>query len=213
MDGYMAALDRNVELADRYDAMVMVDDSHATGFVGESGRGSAEYHAVTGQIDIYTSTLGKALGGGSGGYTAGRREIIELLRQRSRPYLFSNALAPSLVAAGIKALELVARSSALRERLWSNTRYFRSHMVAAGFDIKPGEHPIVPIMIYDAALAQRMAQRLLEEGIYVVAFSYPVVPQEQARIRAQISAAHSRAHLDQAIAAFLKVGRECQLIS
>jgi glycine C-acetyltransferase len=212
MDGYIARLPEICDLAEKYGAMVMVDDSHATGVVGATGRGSAEHHGVMARIDLFTSTLGKALGGGSGGYTAGRREIIELLRQRSRPYLFSNALAPAVVAAGIKALELVSRSPALRECLRENTRYFRAQMVDAGFDIKPGSHPIVPIMFYDAILAQRMAQCLLAEGIYVVAFSYPVVPQGQARIRAQLSAAHTRAQLDQAIAAFTRVGQELKLI-
>ena len=213
MDGDIAPLDRIVDLAERYGAMVMVDDSHATGVVGATGRGSAEHHGVLARVDHFTSTLGKALGGGSGGFTAGRREIIELLRQRSRPYLFSNALAPALVAAGIKALELVSQSPVLRERLWENTRYFRERMLNAGFDIKSGVHPIVPIMLYDAVLAQRMAQSLLAEGIYVVAFSYPVVPQGQARIRVQLSAAHTRAHLDRAIAAFVRTGQTLKLIA
>lgn len=207
MDGDTARLNEIVALADQYQAMVMVDDSHATGVLGSNGRGSAEYHGVMDKVDIYTSTLGKALGGGSGGFTAANRDIIGLLRQRSRPYLFSNTLAPALVAAGIKAFDLLSRSSELRDRLHENTRYFRQAMTQAGFDIKPGDHPIVPVMLYDAALTQRMAAQLLAEDIYVIGFFYPVVPKEQARIRVQVSAAHSREHLDQAVAAFVRVAR------
>ncbi|MCG6864959.1 MAG: glycine C-acetyltransferase [Thiogranum sp.] len=212
MDGDMAKLDEIARLADQYDALVMVDDSHATGFVGPGGRGSAEHFGVMGRIDITTSTLGKALGGGSGGFTAAAQPAVDLLRQRSRPYLFSNTLTPALAAAGIKALELLSRSDALRERLRENTRYFRGQLTAAGFDIKPGEHPIVPIMLYEAPLAQQMASRLLELGIYVVGFFYPVVPEGQARIRTQVSAAHTREHLDKALEAFTTVGRELGVI-
>ncbi|MFZ0470771.1 MAG: glycine C-acetyltransferase [Thiogranum sp.] len=212
MDGDMAKLDEIARLADQYDALVMVDDSHATGFVGPGGRGSAEHFGVMARIDITTSTLGKALGGGSGGFTAAAQPVVDLLRQRSRPYLFSNTLTPALAAAGIKALELLSRSDALRERLRENTRYFRGQLTAAGFDIKPGEHPIVPIMLYEAPLAQQMASRLLELGIYVVGFFYPVVPEGQARIRTQVSAAHTREHLDKALEAFTTVGRELGVI-
>jgi glycine C-acetyltransferase len=213
MDGDIAKLDEIIPLARKYDAMVMVDDSHATGFVGQTGRGSAEYHGVLNQVDIITSTLGKALGGASGGFTTGREEIIALLRQRSRPYLFSNTLAPAIVAAGIKVFELLSATTDLRDKLETNTRYFREQMTAAGFDIKPGIHPIVPIMLYDAVLAQKMAAALLEEGIYVIGFFYPVVPKGEARIRVQISAAMEQEHLDQAIAAFKKVGRDLKLLS
>jgi len=213
MDGDIAKLDEIVPLARKYDAMVMVDDSHATGFVGRTGRGSAEYHGVLDQVDIITSTLGKALGGASGGFTTGRGEIIALLRQRSRPYLFSNTLAPAIVAAGIKVFELLSATTDLRDKLEANTHYFRKQMTAAGFDIKPGIHPIVPIMLYDAVLAQKMAAALLEEGIYVIGFFYPVVPKGEARIRVQISAAMEREHLDRAIAAFKKVGRDLNLLS
>ncbi|HEX9880653.1 MAG TPA: glycine C-acetyltransferase [Candidatus Binatia bacterium] len=212
MDGDVAALDRIVPLARRFQAMIMVDDSHATGVLGRTGRGSAEFHNVMGEIDLYTSTLGKALGGASGGFTTGRRDLIELLRQRSRPYLFSNSLPPALVAAGIKVLELLSSSTRLRDRLEQNTRYFRREMTAAGFDIKPGSHPIVPIMLYDAKLATTMADELLKEGIYVIGFSYPVVPQGQTRIRVQVSAAHEKEHLDAALAAFCKVGKKLQVI-
>jgi len=212
MDGDMARLDEITRLAEQYDALVMVDDSHATGFVGPGGRGSAEHFGVMAEIDITTSTLGKALGGGSGGFTAAAQPVVDLLRQRSRPYLFSNTLTPALAAAGIKALELLSRSGALRERLRENTRYFREQLTAAGFDIKPGDHPIVPIMLYEAPLAQQMASRLLELGIYVVGFFYPVVPEGQARIRTQVSAAHSREHLDKALEAFTTVGRELGVI-
>ncbi len=213
MDGDIAKLDEIIPLARKYDAMVMVDDSHATGFVGKTGRGSAEYHEVLDQVDIITSTLGKALGGASGGFTTGRGEIIALLRQRSRPYLFSNTLAPAIVAAGIKVFELLSATTDLRDKLEVNTRYFREQMTAAGFDITPGIHPIVPIMLYDAVLAQKMAAALLAEGIYVIGFFYPVVPKGEARIRVQISAAMEREHLDRAITAFKKVGRELNLLS
>jgi len=208
MDGYVAKLDEITRLAERYDAMLMVDDSHATGFLGPTGRGSAEHHGVMGKVDIFTSTLGKALGGGSGGFTTGRREIIDLLRQRSRPYLFSNTLPPPLVAAGIRVFEMLSATTALRDRLEENTRYFRSAMSETGFDIKPGIHPIVPVMLYDAPLAQEFATRLLEEGIYVIGFFFPVVPKGEARIRVQISAAHEKTHLDRAVEAFTKVGKD-----
>lgn len=208
MDGYIAKLDEITALAERYDALVMVDDSHATGFLGKTGRGSAEYHGVMDKIDIFTSTLGKALGGGSGGFTSGRRQIIDLLRQRSRPYLFSNTLPPPLVAASIKVFEMLSGSTKLRDKLESNTHYFREKMDAAGFDIKQGTHPIVPVMLYDAPLAQRFAARLLEEGIYVIGFFFPVVPKGEARIRVQVSAAHEQHHLDHAVEAFIKVGGE-----
>jgi len=208
MDGYIAKLDEIAALAARYDALLMVDDSHATGFLGPTGRGSAEYHGVMDKVDIFTSTLGKALGGGSGGFTTGRQEIIDLLRQRSRPYLFSNTLPPPLVAASIRVFEMLSATTTLRDRLEENTNYFRSAMSAAGFDIKPGVHPIVPVMLYEAPLAQEFAAKLLAEGIYVIGFFYPVVPQGQARIRVQLSAAHKREHLDRAIAAFTRVGKE-----
>ena len=212
MDGDIAKLDAIVGLAERYEAMVMVDDSHATGVVGQSGRGSAEHHQVMDKIDIYTSTLGKALGGGSGGFTASRRDIIEVLRQRSRPYLFSNTLTPALAAAGIKSLQLLSSSTQLLQTLRENTQYFREQMSAAGFDIRAGQHPIVPIMLYDANLAQQMAAQLLQQGIYVIGFSYPVVPKGQARIRVQVSASHTRAHLDKAINAFVTVGKQLNVI-
>lgn len=213
MDGYIAKLDEITRLAERYDAFVMVDDSHATGFLGPTGRGSAEHHGVMDKVDIFTSTLGKALGGGSGGFTTGRQEIIDLLRQRSRPYLFSNTLPPPLVAAGICVFEILSSTTELRDRLEDNTRYFRSAMSQVGFDIKPGVHPIVPVMLYDAPLAQEFAGRLLEEGIYVIGFFYPVVPQGEARIRVQISAAHERPHLDRAVQAFTTVGRELGVLA
>jgi glycine C-acetyltransferase len=212
MDGDIAKLDQIVELAERYDALVMVDDSHATGVLGPRGRGSAEYHGVMDRIDIYTSTLGKALGGGSGGFTAARQPLVDLLRQRSRPYLFSNTLAPPLTAAGLKAFELVAASTELRDQLEDNTCYFRARMAEAGFDIRPGIHPIVPVMLYDAVLAQHMAAELLDEGIYVIGFSYPVVPKGQARIRVQVCALHERQHLDRAVEAFSRVGRRLNVI-
>ena len=207
MDGDIAPLDAIVELAQRFDAMVMVDDSHATGFVGPSGRGSAEHHGVQDDIDIFTSTLGKALGGASGGFTTANRDVVDWLRQRSRPYLFSNTLPPPLAAAGITVLGMLSGSGELRERLMENTRYFREQMTSAGFDIKPGVHPIVPIMLYEAPLAKEMAARLLAAGIYVIGFSYPVVPKGEARIRVQLSAVHERAHLDRAIEAFTSVGK------
>ena len=212
MDGDIARLDAIVELADKYNALVMVDDSHATGVIGRTGRGSAEYHNVMEHIDIYTSTLGKAMGGGSGGFTAGSQEVVDLLRQRSRPYLFSNTMMPALAAAGIKAFELLSSSTELRDRLHANTRYFREAMIAAGFDIKPGDHPIVPIMLYDATLAKNMASKLLERGIYVIGFCYPVVPRDLARIRVQISAAHTREHLNIAVEAFTAVAKELDVI-
>jgi glycine C-acetyltransferase len=205
MDGYFANLAAICDLADRYSALVMVDDSHAVGFIGKTGRGTPELHGVTGRVDILTGTLGKALGGASGGYTSGRREIIELLRQRSRPYLFSNTLAPSIAGASLKAIELLSASTALRDKLESNTGYFRQEMAAHGFDILSGTHPICPIMLGDAALATRMADAMLVEGVYVIGFSYPVVPQGKARIRTQISAAHSLDDLKQAVAAFVRV--------
>lgn len=208
MDGTIANLPAICELADRYDAMVMVDDSHATGFIGATGRGTPEYHGVSGRIDILTGTLGKALGGGAGGYTSGRREIIDLLRQRSRPYLFSNSLPPATVGASLKAIELLSASTQWRDRLESNTQQFRQAMTAAGFNIVPGSHPIVPIMLGDAAIAAQMAERLLEEGIYVIAFSYPVVPQGKARIRVQVSAAHTPDDLSRAVEAFSKVKQQ-----
>ncbi len=212
MDGDIAPLDEIVELAERFDAMVMVDDSHATGFIGPTGRGSAEHHGVQDDIDIFTSTLGKALGGASGGFTTASREVVGMLRQRSRPYLFSNSLPPPLVAAGITVLGMLSGSSELRDRLMENTRYFREQMTSAGFDIKPGEHPIVPIMLYEASLAQEMAARLLAAGIYVIGFSFPVVPKGEARIRVQLSAVHERAHLDRAIEAFVSVGQELGVV-
>jgi glycine C-acetyltransferase len=212
MDGFIAKLDEITDLAGRYDAMLMVDDSHATGFLGPTGRGSAEYHGVMARVDIFTSTLGKALGGGSGGFTTGRQEIIDLLRQRSRPYLFSNTLPPALVAASIRVFDIISASTELRDRLEQNTRYFRSAMSKAGFDIKPGEHPIVPVMLYEAPLAQEFAARLLKEGIYVIGFFFPVVPKGEARIRVQLSAAHERKHLDCAINAFVKIGEELNVI-
>jgi glycine C-acetyltransferase len=208
MDGTIARLGEIAGLAQRYDALLMVDDSHATGFMGKTGRGSAEYHGVMDKVDIFTSTLGKALGGGSGGFTTGRQEIIDLLRQRSRPYLFSNTLPPPLVAASIKVFEMLSATTELRDRLEENTRFFRAEMSNAGFDIKPGEHPIVPVMLHDAPLAQAFAARLLEKGIYVIGFFFPVVPRGEARIRVQLSAAHERQHLDRAVAAFSSVGKE-----
>lgn len=208
MDGTIAQLDKICDLADKYDALVMIDESHSSGFMGKTGRGVHELCGVMDRIDIITGTLGKALGGASGGFTSGRKEIIDMLRQRSRPYLFSNTVAPSVVGATIAVLDMLSETTELRDKLEDNTKYFRQQMTAAGFDIKPGTHPIVPIMLYDAVLAQKMAARLLEEGIYVIGFFYPVVAKGQARIRVQISAAHSREHLDKAIAAFTKVGKE-----
>jgi glycine C-acetyltransferase len=212
MDGDIAPLDKIVALARDHDALVMVDDSHATGFVGKRGRGTPEHCGVEGQIDILTSTLGKALGGGSGGFVAAGSQVIAMLRQRSRPYLFSNTLAPAIVGAGIAAFDLLDWSDDLRHKLMENTTYFRDRIGEAGFDIKPGEHPIVPIMLYDSALAQKMSAAMLELGIYVVGFFYPVVPQGQARIRVQISAAHERAHLDRAVEAFKTAGRQLGVI-
>jgi glycine C-acetyltransferase len=208
MDGTIAQLDRIVELAEKYDAAIMVDECHSSGFLGKTGRGTHEYRGVMGKIDIITGTLGKALGGASGGFTSGRKEVIEMLRQRSRPYLFSNTLAPSIVGASIAVMDLLSETTELRDRLEANTRYFRTKMTEAGFDIKQGDHPIVPIMLYDAVVAQNFAARLLQEGIYVIGFFFPVVPKGLARIRVQLSAAHEKQHLDKAIAAFTKVGKE-----
>lgn len=208
MDGTIAQLDKICDLADKYDAIVMVDDSHSSGFLGKTGRGTHEYKGVMGRIDIITGTLGKALGGASGGFTSGRKEIIEMLRQRSRPYLFSNTLAPSIVGASIAVLDMLTETTELRDKLEYNTKYFRTKMTEAGFDIKPGDHPIVPIMLYEATVAQEFAAKLLEEGIYVIGFFYPVVAKGKARIRVQLSAAHQQEHLDKAIAAFTKVGKE-----
>jgi len=208
MDGTIAKLDKICDLADRYGAMVGVDECHASGFLGKTGRGTHEYHHVMDRVDIITGTLGKALGGALGGFTSARREIVEMLRQRSRPYLFSNTLAPSIVGASIKVFDLLSSSTDLRDKLERNTQWFRAHITAAGFDILPGEHPIVPIMLYDAPLAQEFARRLLDEGIYVIGFFYPVVAQGKARIRVQLSAAHEPEHLEKAVAAFTKVGRE-----
>ena len=207
MDGYIAKLDRITDLAEKYDAMVMVDDSHATGFVGNTGRGSAEHCGVMDKIDVWTSTLGKALGGASGGFTTGRQEIIDLLRQRSRPYLFSNTVAPAIVAAGSKVFDMLSATTKLRDKLEENTTYFRTKMSEPGFDILEGIHPIVPIMLYDAVLAQNMAAEMLKEGIYVIGFYFPVVPKGQARIRVQISAAMEKEHLDKAVDVFTKVGK------
>ena len=213
MDGAIAKLDEICDLADQYDAMVMVDDCHATGFLGSTGRGSIEFKNVMGRVDIITSTLGKALGGAMGGFTSGRKEIVELLRQRSRPYLFSNSLAPVIAHTSLKVLDMLSESTALRDRLELNTTQFRNAMSEAGFEIKPGVHPIVPIMLYEARLAQEMASDLLEEGIYVIGFSYPVVPQGQARIRVQISAGHTSAQIEKCVEAFVLVGRKHGIIS
>jgi glycine C-acetyltransferase len=212
MDGTIAQLDKICNLADQFKALVMIDECHASGFMGATGRGTHEYHHVMGRVDIITGTLGKALGGALGGFTSGRKEIIQLLRQRSRPYLFSNSLAPSIVGASIAVLNMLSSTNSLRDKLWENTRYFRSKMTEAGFDIKPGEHPIVPIMLYEADVAQKFAARLLEEGIYVTGFFYPVVAKGNARIRVQLSAGHERAHVDTAISAFVKVGKEMGLL-
>jgi glycine C-acetyltransferase len=208
MDGTIAQLDKICDLADKYKALVMIDESHCSGFMGKTGRGTHEYHNVMDRIDIITGTLGKALGGASGGFTSGRKEIIDMLRQRSRPYLFSNTLAPAITGASIAVLNMLSETTDLRDKLERNTQYFRQKMTAAGFDIKPGVHPIVPVMLYDAKLAQEFAAKMLDEDIYVIGFYYPVVPQGKARIRVQISAAHETAHLDKAIAAFTKVGKE-----
>jgi glycine C-acetyltransferase len=213
MDGVIANLSAICDLAERYDALVMVDDCHATGFLGEHGRGTPEYCGVMGRVDILTGTLGKALGGASGGYTSGRKAIIDMLRQRSRPYLFSNTLAPSIVNASLKALDLIEQGDALRARLQDNSRYFREAMQQAGFTLAGRDHPIIPVMIGDAALAARMAERLLEDGIYVIAFSFPVVPKGQARIRTQMSALHSQEQLEHAVAAFAKAGRELGVVA
>jgi glycine C-acetyltransferase len=212
MDGYIARLDKICDLAEKYEALVMVDDSHATGFIGKKGRGTHEYHNVMGRVDIITSTLGKALGGAMGGFTSGKKEIIEMLRQKSRPYLFSNSLAPSIVGAALKVFEIIDHNPEFRDALKENTEYFRRKMKEASFDIKDGAHPIVPIMLYDAKLAQKMSEKLLEEGIYVIGFFFPVVPKNLARIRVQISAAHTKDELDLAISAFIKVGRQLKVI-
>ena len=208
MDGTIAKLDTICDLADKYDSAVMIDECHSSGFIGKTGRGTHEYRGVMGRIDIITGTLGKALGGALGGFTSGRKEIIDILRQRSRPYLFSNTLAPSIVGASIAVLDLLSETTELRDTLENNTKYFRSKMTDAGFDIRPGDHPIVPIMLYDAVVAQNFAAKLLEEGIYVIGFFYPVVAKGLARIRVQLSAAHQQHHLDKAIAAFTKIGKE-----
>ncbi|MFA4987018.1 MAG: glycine C-acetyltransferase [Candidatus Brocadiia bacterium] len=212
MDGDIAKLDKICDLADKYDAMVMVDDSHASGFIGKTGRGSHEHNGVMGRVDIITSTMGKALGGACGGFTSGRKEIIELLRQRSRPYLFSNTVPPAVVLAATEVFNMLSETTALRDKLEKNTMHFRKRMTEAGFEIKPGVHPIVPIMLYDAVLAQNMAKDLLEEGIYVIGFFYPVVAKGQARIRVQVSAAHELSHIDTAADAFIKIGRKYNVI-
>jgi glycine C-acetyltransferase len=208
MDGTIAQLDKICDLADQYDAVVMTDECHSSGFIGKTGRGTHEYRNVMGRVDIITGTLGKALGGASGGFTSGRKAVIEMLRQRSRPYLFSNTLAPSIVGGSIAVLDMLTETTELRDQLESNTKYFRNQMTAAGFDIKPGDHPIVPIMLYDAVLSQQFAAALLEEGVYVIGFFFPVVAKGQARIRVQLSAAHTKEHLDTTIAAFIKVGKQ-----
>ena len=212
MDGTIAQLDRICDLADKYDAIVMIDECHASGFMGKTGRGTHEHRGVMGRIDIITGTLGKALGGASGGFTSGRKEIIDLLRQRSRPYLFSNTLAPSIAGASIAVLNMLNETTELRDKLERNTKYFRTKITQAGFDIKPGEHPIVPIMLYDAVVAQNFAAKLLDEGIYVIGFFFPVVPKGQARIRVQVSAAHDQDHLDKAISAFARIGKELTVL-
>jgi glycine C-acetyltransferase len=212
MDGTIAQLDKICDLADKYEALVMVDDSHCTGFMGKTGRGTHEHWNVMDRVDIITGTLGKALGGASGGFTAGRKEIIDMLRQRSRPYLFSNTLAPSIAGASVAVLDMLSETTALRDKLESNTMYFREKMTEAGFDIKEGVHPIVPVMLYDAKLAQEFASKMLDEGIYVIGFYYPVVPKGKARIRVQLSAAHEQHHLDKAIAAFTKIGKALGVI-
>lgn len=212
MDGNIAQLDKICDLADKYGALVMSDECHSTGFMGKTGRGVHEYRNVMGRVDVITGTLGKALGGASGGFTSGKKEIIELLRQRSRPYLFSNTVAPSIVGASLTVLDMLSETTDLRDKLMENTKYFREKMTAAGFDIKPGIHPITPIMLYDALLSQQFAEKLLEKGIYVIGFYFPVVPKDQARIRVQISAGHERHHLDKAIKAFTEVGKELRVI-
>ncbi|SKB62516.1 glycine C-acetyltransferase [Daejeonella lutea] len=212
MDGTIAQLDKICDLADKYKALVMIDECHSSGFLGKTGRGTHEHHNVMGRVDIITGTLGKALGGASGGFTSGPKEVISMLRQRSRPYLFSNTLAPSIVGASIAVLDMLSETTDLRDKLEENTKYFREKMTAAGFDIKPGVHPIVPIMLYEATLAQEFAAKLLKEGIYVIGFYFPVVPKGKARIRVQLSAAHEREHLDKAIAAFTKIGKELAVL-
>lgn len=212
MDGSIAPLDKICDLADQYEALVMIDESHCSGFIGKTGRGTHELFDVIDRVDIITGTLGKALGGASGGFTSGRKEIIDMLRQRSRPYLFSNTLAPAIAGASVAVLDMLSETTELRDKLENNTKYFREKMTEAGFDIKPGFHPIVPVMLYDAKLAQEFAAKMLSEGIYVIGFYYPVVPQGKARIRVQLSAAHEREHLDKAIAAFTKVGKELGVI-
>lgn len=212
MDGTIARLDEICNLADQYEALVMIDESHCSGFIGKTGRGTHELHGVMDRVDIITGTLGKALGGASGGFTSGRKEIIDLLRQRSRPYLFSNTLAPAIAGASIAVLDMISKTTELRDKLEKNTHYFREKMTLAGFDIKPGIHPIVPVMLYDARLSQLFASRMLEEGIYVTGFYYPVVPKDKARIRVQLSAGHETEHLDKAIAAFSKIGKELKVI-
>jgi glycine C-acetyltransferase len=212
MDGSVAPLDKIADLADKYEALIMIDESHCSGFIGKTGRGTHEHFNVMNRIDIITGTLGKALGGASGGFTSGRKEIIDMLRQRSRPYLFSNTLAPAIAGASIAVLDMLSETTSLRDKLESNTKYFREKMTEAGFDIKPGFHPIVPVMLYDAKIAQNFAAKMLDEGIYVIGFFYPVVPQGKARIRVQLSAAHEQHHLDKAIAAFTKVGKELGVI-
>jgi len=212
MDGFVAKLDEICDLADKYDAMVMVDDCHATGFIGKTGRGTHEYNNVMGRVDIITGTLGKALGGAMGGFTTGKKEVIDMLRQKSRPYLFSNSLAPSIVGASIAVFDLLSGSTELRDKLEANTNYFKAGLKKSGLEFKDGDSAIVPVMLYDAALSQKFANRLLEEGVYAVGFFYPVVPKEQARIRVQLSAAHTKEHLDKALAAFEKVGKELGVI-
>lgn len=213
MDGDIAKMNEICDLADKYDAMVMTDECHSAGFIGKTGRGVPEYHNVMDRVDIITGTLGKALGGAMGGYTTGKKEVIEMLRQRSRPYLFSNSLAPSIVGAANKVFDILTASTDLRDKLEENTQYFKSKIIEAGFDVKEGDSPIVPIMLYDAALSQSFADKLLEEGVYAIGFFYPVVPKGKARIRTQISAAHEQHHLDKAISAFIKVGKELGVIS
>ena len=213
MDGDIAKMNEICDLADKYDALVMTDECHSAGFIGKTGRGVPEYHGVIDRVDIITGTLGKALGGAMGGYTTGKKEIIEMLRQRSRPYLFSNSLAPSIVGAANKVFDILSSSTDLRDKLEANTKYFKERIISAGFDVKDGDSPIVPIMLYDAALSQKFADLLLEEGVYAIGFFYPVVPKGKARIRTQISAAHTKEHLDKAVNAFIKVGRQLEVIS